>query len=69
MIRVTAKEASTIEGGIYENRLVIHEHKDGQRAAVHNGVLTIYNVVGTTPEFANAIAGYESSGWISWEKA
>lgn len=70
MINVTTKENVLNEKGGYETRLSIKGHKDGEKASVFNGVLTIFSsAAGSKDDFGNAIAGYEPSSWHSWSKA
>jgi len=69
MIHVTVKENVLNEKGSYETKLRIDEIKEGEKASVFNGVLTIFKSAATNKDdFSNSIAGYEPSCWFSWKK-
>ncbi len=70
MIKVTVKESTVSKDNGHESKVVVKEHKDGNTASVHNGVLTIFskNAVGRD-DLTASIAGYEAGSWIGWEKA
>ena len=67
MIKVTVKEQSQDEKG-YRQGVVVKEHKDAVKASVHNGILSLFPEAATSTDFGQAIAGYESSVWVGWEK-
>lgn len=69
MIKVIVKETVLNEKGGYETILKEKQHDKGDKASVFNGVLTIFNSAATGIDFSNAVAGYEPSAWVSWEKA
>lgn len=69
MIKVVVKEVVLNEKSSYETKLVTKEHAKGDKASVFNGVLTIFTAAAASNDFANAVAGYEPSSWVSWEKA
>lgn len=66
MIKVTVIEKETNKDGIWKEEIKVKEHKEGYRANVYNGVLTIY-VGGSEPSFQDAIAGYMPNSWLSWQ--
>jgi len=72
MIKVTIKSHGyNKEAKIWENTHEVKEHKDGAKASVYNGVLSIFpegTAVGETTSL-NAIAGYMPDRWLDWEKA
>ncbi len=68
MIRVTVKQGRTDAEGKYINEIIVMEHKEGTKAWVANGVLTIYPENVISMDFGNAIAGYESGSWVGWQK-
>ena len=72
MIKVTVKENVMDREGRVEIKLKEMSHEKGQYASVHNGVLTVFGesvmTVAKTNELPHAIAGYEPSAWMSWEK-
>ncbi len=69
MIKVRVKETVTANGSsAYETKIVEQEHKEGDKASVHNGVLSIFPKGADKADFGKSIAGYEPSAWLSWEK-
>ena len=72
MIKVTLKSEFRAEskGDGSKPTPEVKGHKDGEYAAVFNGVLTIYSKnSSSTTDYVNAVAGYEPGSWASWEKA
>jgi len=68
MIKVTVKENVMDKDGRVEIKLKEKSHEKGEYASVHNGVLTVFDSSIPKVGLECAIAGYEPSAWMSWEK-